>query len=177
MIEKKKTKNYEDCDFKFTLYYNENIVCQRYFNIPNFNSNVLYSEELKEMLESICGNHKGYNSTGLITDYLKKRSETMSWQSHNPFDDVMENRFEKNDEFRPLEKDEFRFEFMGNVSTKLEEKLGYKRNSEKRVLAETVFSGQPYHKYAKSNININYLVYNIIGTIVETCSLKKYNLV
>ena len=45
--------------FEFIFYINNHIICQRFFNIKNFNEDSLVSLEIKDMLDSIGGMKNG----------------------------------------------------------------------------------------------------------------------
>lgn len=47
--------NYQELPFEFILYVNNNIICQRFFDITNYNEEVLKSYELKELMDEITG--------------------------------------------------------------------------------------------------------------------------
>jgi len=70
-----KDRKIEQHPFEFVLKINGNIICQRFFNIHNFNEDVIDSLEMKELLDRITGmdNVNGWEM-GIIPDYLKNRS-------------------------------------------------------------------------------------------------------
>ena len=47
-------KKVEKTPFEFYLYINENIVCQRYFQMKGYNEKVLKSLELKELIDKVA---------------------------------------------------------------------------------------------------------------------------
>jgi hypothetical protein len=49
------TKKIDEQRFEFVLYINNHIICQRYFNIRDYNERSLNSYEMKELMDSICG--------------------------------------------------------------------------------------------------------------------------
>jgi len=65
----------EQHPFEFVLKINGNIICQRFFNIHNFNEDVIDSLEMKELLDRIVGmnNVSGWEM-GIIPNFLKQRS-------------------------------------------------------------------------------------------------------
>ena len=76
----------EQHPFEFVLKINNNIICQRYFNIHNFNEDVIDSLEMKELLDSIAGmnNNQGWEM-GIIPTFLKDRScEYLAFFDDNP---------------------------------------------------------------------------------------------
>jgi hypothetical protein len=65
----------EQHPFEFVLKINGNIICQRFFNIHNFNEDVIDSLEMKELLDSIVGmDNTGGWEMGIIPSFLKARS-------------------------------------------------------------------------------------------------------
>lgn len=82
------SKNFkvEQHPFEFVLMINGNFICQRYFNIHNFNPDVIDSLEMKELLEDIAGmNYSNWGRIGIIPKYLKDRScEYLQFFQDNP---------------------------------------------------------------------------------------------
>jgi hypothetical protein len=76
----------EQHPFEFVLRINGNFICQRYFNIHNFNPDVIDSLEMKLLLDKIAGmNNGGWGEVGIIPTYLKERSkEYMEFFEDNP---------------------------------------------------------------------------------------------
>jgi len=65
----------EQHPFEFVLKINGNIICQRFFNIHNFNEDVIDSLEMKELLDTIAGTNNGeWGEYGIIPSFLKERS-------------------------------------------------------------------------------------------------------
>jgi hypothetical protein len=79
-------KKIEQHPFEFILRINGNIICQRYFNIHNYNPEVIESLELKELLDSIAGiNINIFGQFGIIPKFLKDRSsEYIQFFEDNP---------------------------------------------------------------------------------------------
>ena len=97
----------EQHPFEFVLKINNNIICQRFFNIHNFNEDVIDSLEMKELLDSIVGmnNNHGWEM-GIIPTFLKNRScEYLEFFEDNPHlsyknkDNVIENIWDKDDAY------------------------------------------------------------------------------
>ena len=64
MNKKRKNNFWENYRFEFTLYINEKkergennkpIICQRFFNVRNFNKEVINSLDLKELMDNLVG--------------------------------------------------------------------------------------------------------------------------
>lgn len=97
-------KKIEEQRFEFLLYINNNIICQRYFNIKDFNEET-YDGNIKELMDSLTGMNNGkYGTMGLIPNFLKQRSKDYTWSNYNPYASTQEvtarNLFEKIDDFQ-----------------------------------------------------------------------------
>jgi hypothetical protein len=81
-----KDKKIEQHPFEFVLRINGHFICQRYFNIHNFNPDVIDSLELREVLNTIAGMNNGeWGQCGIIPQYLKDRSnEYLEFFESNP---------------------------------------------------------------------------------------------
>ena len=95
----------EELRYQFILYINDHIVCQRYFNIFDFNEESLESMELKELMASIAGMNNGqHGSLGIIPRYLQKKSLTYLWDNYNPYmqqtEDNIRNVVDRKDNFQ-----------------------------------------------------------------------------
>ena len=55
------TNRVEEQRFEFILYINDHIICQRYFNIRDYNEDCLNSYELKELMDNIAGMNNEYS--------------------------------------------------------------------------------------------------------------------
>lgn len=64
------TNNYKD-RFEFLFYINENIICQRYFHVNNFNWYTINSLNLKNIKDEIIGEIKKHIK-GETNDYMLK---------------------------------------------------------------------------------------------------------
>lgn len=145
----------EELRYQFVLYINDNIICQRYFNIFDFNEESLDSIELKELMESICGlNNGNLGSLGIIPRYLQKRSLNYLWDNYNPYatqqDENVKNIFER--------KDNFQFEI------KIDEK----------TVAKTEFSGNYFPPKIRYAVDVREIIPEIMSEIRTYLSLKKY---
>lgn len=69
VVEKKNPSDYKE-PYEFRLLIGDNIICQRYFRIPNFNPNSLSSMELTETLRN-CAN--------MIDSDLKSKTRVYTW--------------------------------------------------------------------------------------------------
>src|SRR5574343_1544655 len=73
--------------FEFLFYINNNIICQRYFNIRDYNEDVLQSTELKELIDTIAGtsNNGIIGDMGIIPNFLKEKSKDYLWNNFDPY--------------------------------------------------------------------------------------------
>ena len=96
------SKKVEEQRFEFVLYINKNIICQRFFNIFDYNEDFVKSEELKEMMDEIAGVNSG--ALGIIPNYLKKQSINYLWENYNPYflqpDELYKTPAKKGDVFK-----------------------------------------------------------------------------
>ena len=83
-----KKREIEQHPFEFMFRINGHPICQRFFNIYNFNPEVIDSLEMKELLDEITGmNNNGvWGSMGIIPKYLKEKSSEYLHHFHeNPY--------------------------------------------------------------------------------------------
>lgn len=156
--DKKPTKTFNEKvnqeRFEFILYINENIVCQRYFDIFHYKEEFTNSLELKEMMDEIAGmNNGGLGSLGIIPNHLKKQSMDMLWEKYNPFF-IPTNQYKGNGN----RKDMFYFEFI----------------VDKKVVCKTEFPNEFYNLIPGLEINIRGIIPEIISEIRYSSSRKKY---
>jgi hypothetical protein len=150
MENKTSNRNVEEQPYEFTLYVNNNIVCQRYFDIHYFNEECLSSLELKDMIDNITGmNHDGL---GIIPTYLKEKSVNHLWENYNPYI--------TDDSYKSINKkrDQFRFEF----------------KVDKRVVIESTFPNEFFSFNPKVSADIREVIPEIISEIRFSTSQKKY---
>jgi len=72
----KNKQQIEQHPFEFILKINGNIICQRFFNIHNYNPDVLRSLELADLMDTIIGTDY---RLGIIPKFLKDRSDEYLW--------------------------------------------------------------------------------------------------
>jgi hypothetical protein len=147
----------EELRYQFVLYINDNIICQRYFNIFDFNEDSLNSIELKELMESVAGMNNGnHGSLGIIPRYLQRKSLTYLWDNYNPYatqyDENNKNIFER--------KDNFQFEI------KIDEKS----------VAKTEFSGNYFPPKIRYAVDVREIIPEIISEVRTYLSQKSYTI-
>lgn len=153
MDNKTSNRNVEEQPYEFTLFVNNNIVCQRYFDIYNFNEDSLKSLELKEMMDNITG--MNCDGLGIIPTYLKKKSIDYLWDNYNPYstDDSYKSTSKK--------RDQFRFEFKVN----------------KKLVIESIFPNEFFTFNPRVSADIREIIPEIISEIRFSTSQKKYTIV
>jgi hypothetical protein len=140
-------KKVEKTPYEFYLYINENIVCQRFFQLRGYNENVLHSLELKELIDTVAKTvQKDLESK--TRDYLYLHFNPYDVQ--NPEDIQRINIFENEDVF--------------DVEIRVSDK----------IIAKKRFTGNVYPPKVRYSVNIKELIPEIISTIQETLSQKKY---
>ena len=161
MINKKNP--WERFRFEFTLYINEQtkkeenakkpIICQRFFDIKNYNKDVIQSLEIKELIDSLTGVHTP--TMGLIPSLLKKKSKRYCWGGYNPYRVV-----EIEDEIKDIFENEDVFTFEIKV--------------DKKIVAKSSFSGNWFQKDVRYEVNIREIIPTIIKDIEYYFSKDEY---
>lgn len=145
----------EELRYQFVLYINDNIICQRYFNIIGFDEESVDSLEIKDLMESIAGMNNGtHGSLGIIPKYLQKKSLTYMWDNYNPYsiqqEENVKSIFDR--------KDNFQFEI------KVDEK----------TIAKTEFSGNFFPPKIRYAVDVREIIPAIMNEIRTSLSQKKY---
>jgi hypothetical protein len=152
------TKKIEEQRFEFVLYINNNIICQRYFNIYDFNEDSIKSLELKEMMDNIgsMGNG-GFGGMGIIPNYLKQKSLNYLWDNYNPYSIQNDESYKA-----PAKKgDVFKFEF----------------KVDKRSVSEIEFPNDFFTLNPKVNIDIREIIPSIMTEIRQSLNQKNYTII
>ena len=154
-------KPVEEQRFEFVLYINKHIICQRYFNIKDFNEDSINSLEIKELMDRIVGMHNGsHGNMGIIPNHLKKKSVDYLWRTYNPY------YSQKEDSYKNIFEKERTFNFEIKV--------------DKNVVAQSTFSGNLFPSNAicppeaKYQIDIKEIIPDIILEIKDFLSEKNY---
>jgi hypothetical protein len=157
----KKNVNFSNQKFEFVLRINNNIICQRYFSVDNYNRDVLKSSELKTLMDSVAGmNNGGFGSCGIIPKFLKDKSVDYLWDRFDPYSEV---RREEDAAERNIFKNEDIFTFELKV--------------DKNVVAKSTFSGNWFPTMVRYQVNIKPIIPNIIEEITEFFTRDQYELV
>jgi hypothetical protein len=77
----------QDDRFEFVLKINgRGIICQRYFDIRDFNEDSINSLEMKELMDVVMGmNNDAAGSMGIIPKHLKQKSKELLWRNYKPW--------------------------------------------------------------------------------------------
>jgi hypothetical protein len=138
------------------LYINGKIICQRFFPIRNYNSDVRDSVELKDLMDNICGmNLSNLSGLGMIPNQFKKKSMDYLWNNYKPYIDQPEvnigkNNFEKEDTF------------------------DFEINVDKKTVAKSTFSGNFFPPKVRYQVDIKDIIVPIMAEIRYYFSLKDY---
>jgi hypothetical protein len=157
----KKNTIFSNQKFEFLLRINNNIICQRYFSVENYNNQILKSDELKELMDNLCGMNNGsFGSCGIIPNYLKDKSVDYLWDRYDPYSEIRkeDESFEKN-----VFKNEDIFTFEIRV--------------DKNLVAKSIFSGNYFPTMVRYQVNIKPIIPKIIEEITEYFSMEDVNLV
>lgn len=142
--------------FEFLLYINNHIICQRYFNIRDYNEDVIQSSEMKDLIDSIVGmDTDGFGGMGIIPKHLKNKSVDYSWANYRPYDLQVEegnkNIFEKIDNFQ------------------------FEIKVDKNSVAKAQFSGNFFPPKVRYAVDIKEIIPSIMTEIRNYFSQKNYN--
>lgn len=140
-------KKIEKTPYEFYLYINGNIVCQRFFQVRNFNRESLKSIELKEMIDSI---------TKVIQKDFKNKTEDYLYSYYNPYSIQLEEEIDR--------KNIYENEDFFDVEVKVEGKTAIKKR----------FSGNIYPPKVRYSVNIKELIPEIITQIQDCLGQKNY---
>jgi hypothetical protein len=138
-------KNKYTDKFEFILRINDNIICQRYFNIRGYNNRAKDSMDLRWDLGEIVTT---------IQSYLQQKTEDFLWLNYNPYS--LKNSVVK--EVDKQEEDYFTFEI---------------RVDGKVIIIER-FTGMDFPPKVRYSVNIKSLIPSIISKIQRGLSQRKY---
>ena len=141
--------------FEFLLKINDNIICQRYFNIRNYNSECRESYEIKEMMDEIMGMNKDFK-LGILPEFFKEKCMTSLWEGYNPNYYQSKNKLYTKNIFD--KQDIFKFEVLAH----------------KEVITSSTFDGSLFQSGVRRSIDIREIIPQIIRTICDYMSLDEY---
>jgi len=133
--------------FEFILYINENIICQRYFSVKDFNPSLLKSIDAKECVDTCVGiiqsdlKQKTY-------DYMEKNYNP--WKDQKPEDVVVENIFDNEDVF------------------------DFEIKTDEKTIVKKRFTGNVYPQRIRYSVDIRKIIPTLIREIQETFSRENF---
>ena len=144
-------KNYENLPYEFLLLINNKPIVGRNFSIRGYNSDSLRSIELKETID---------DAIYIIKEQFKDRSMDYLYKYYNPY--ITQDEKELSDRTKNVNiyENEDIFTFQIKVNGK--------------IAAESIFSGNDYPPKIRYDVNIREIISEIIATIQQGLSLKKY---
>ncbi len=144
--------------FEFLLYINkENIICQRFFEMDNFNESCKNSVELTDLMRELTSmNINSFGRLGLIPNHLKKQSVDLLWESFNPHKKQNEEDIYIQNVFKKV--DDFQFEI----------------KVDGKVIASSMFNGNYFLPKVRYQVDIKDIIPEIISEIKHYLSLDKY---
>jgi hypothetical protein len=156
----KETRNYGSKKFEFLLLINGNIVCQRYFNVREFNHDVLNSYDLKNCVDKCVDliNGESYEYEIAPESTFKGKTWNYLWSGYNPYLEEypitdVRNVYENEDIFT------FQIRING------------------RPVIEKNFTGNNYPPKVRYDVDIRGVVGKIINQIQETLGEKNLEMV
>lgn len=148
-------KKIEEQRFEFVLYINNKIICQRYFNIRDYNEDSIKSLEMKELIDNIVGmNNDDIGTLGIIPNYLKNKSVDYLWDNFNPY----YVQTEETTKFNTDKEDTFQFEI----------------KVDKMTVAKSQFQGNLFPPKVRYQVDIREITPLIMAEIRHFLSQKKY---
>lgn len=145
-------KEIEKLPYEFILYINNNIVCQRYFNVKGFNNSSINSYEIREVIEDSCD---------IIKRDLKKKTLEYLWKFFNSY---VEQKSEEIDRRNVYENEDF-----------FDLEIKFDDNGNRKTIAMQRFTGNVYPPKVRYSVDIRELIPSIISNIQEGLSRKNYN--
>jgi len=156
VVSKTETKKFDELPYEFILYINNKIICQRFFNIRDYNEESTNSLEIKEMIDSICGINNGqFGEMGILPKFLKDKTVDYLWNNYNPYSDSQPQEVRiPNDK-----SDDFQFEVRVN----------------KKTIAKSIFSGNFFPPKVRYAVDIKEIIPSIMSEIRYYLSQENYN--
>lgn len=140
--------------FEFLLLINGHIVCQRYFSVRDYNSDVLRSYDLKLCIDRCVNYITGEGSSAMPNEWtLKGKTWKYLWAGYNPY----------LEEYAPCDsKDIYENEDIFTFQIRVN----------RRVVIEKIFSGNDYPPKVRYDVDIRGVIPEIIADIQETMGQK-----
>lgn len=145
-------RDVEKMPYEFILYINNNIVCQRYFNIKNFNQESINSLEIRDVINDCCN---------IVKSDLKQKTFEYLYKYFNPY---VEQKLEEIDRRNIYDNEDF-FD--------LEIKIDV--DGTRKTVARQRFTGNVYPPKVRYSVDIRELIPKIISCIQSGLSKKNYS--
>lgn len=150
--------------FEFVLKINDHIICQRYFNIKNYNNDCRESLEIKHMMDEIMGINQAFK-LGLIPEFFKYQCMQNSYKPYYAQNNHLNDKV-----------DVFTLEVLKNNVNRLRDKDGdFDLDAlQKELIVQGMFDGKIFHPNVRYEIDVRSIIPDIIGAIQDAMSHKKY---
>lgn len=147
-------KKIEEQRFEFVLYINNHIICQRYFNIRDYNDKTVKDLALmKELIDNLTGmNTDTIGKLGLIPNRLKEKAVDYLWNNYNPY--VVQTQ----EDIAPTTEKVDNFQFEIKV--------------DKISVAKSEFPGNIFPPKVRYQVDIKEIIPTIMGEIRQYLSQK-----
>lgn len=144
----KETVNYKKFKFEFLLYVNGHIICQRLFDIKNYNDEVLKSLDLKWLVD---------DCVGIIENDLKEKTKEQLWEYFNPYIEQTQENVDKSK--------------LGNDK---EHKFKFQIRVDRKTVVEREFDGKVYSPNVRYQVDITDIIGDLINLIRNVFTQKKF---
>lgn len=144
----KENIDYEKFRFEFLLSVNGHIICQRLFDIRNYNEKVLNSIDLKWLVD---------DCVRIIQDDLKQKSVDQLWKYYNPYIEQTQEDVNKTKSDRDRNHN---FDFEIRV--------------DKKTVIKRQFDGSVYSPNVRYQVDIKDIISELINEIRNVFSQKKF---
>jgi hypothetical protein len=134
--------------FEFILYINGNIICQRFFSVKDYNSDVIRSIDIVECVND-CVNIIAYDLKNKSVDYL--------WNQYNPWKKQTKEELPTIDVYE--KEDVFDFEI----------------RVDGKSIAKRTFDGNVFPQRVRYSVDIRKSIPSIINTIQDTLSRENFD--
>lgn len=145
-----KKQQIEPQRFEFLLLINNNIICQRFFDIKGYNEAARESYEIKLMMDGLAGiniDNSGLGAMGLIPRFLQSKSLEYLWGYYNPH--------------KPQKEEDI---LVKNINEK-EDNFQFEVRVDGETIASSTFSGSQFPPKVRYSVNIKELIPEIISDI------------
>jgi len=151
------SKKVEEQRFEFSLFINNHIICQRYFNIRDYNEDSIKSLEMKELIDNIVGVNNGtFGELGIIPRHLKNKAINYLWENYNPYMPKLEDPTKITSD----KIDDFQFEI----------------KVDKKTVVKGGFSGNLFPPKVRYAVDIKEIIPSIMTEIRYFLSQKNYTI-